>query len=151
MLFADQSSEVAGWLTAAGLLLAGGYKFILDLRKDRAKDRETDRDKTVAGLEAIINHANDNAGKMELRIREMEKREDRSEHRWRMMYRRHAQCEKHRARDQGRMAHLESELIRNGINFAPYKPEDTDEHSPLEKDHADSDLDSDDFADEGAS
>lgn len=135
MLFAADTDPVP-WIVALGAVLAGGTKFILDLVKARADGKAVDHDKTVAGLERIIELTREDYERMEEKVNDHEKR---------LVYesKRRQRCEKERIRDQAHISHLYNELRRNKIDILPYRPDESDIHAPLN-----SDIDSDQLDDE---
>lgn len=100
MLFAD-AIDLAGWITAGSLAMAGIFKFVIDYTGTRFTQKQQDRDKAFTEMGVVLTHARDDIAKLELRVdRLMEQNKD---------------CER-------RAAHFERELIRKGIDIPPYDP-----------------------------
>lgn len=129
MLFADVTTFEAAVTGCIGAVLAMVGKFILDVAGVRFGQRQTEFEKVIE--------------QTRLDFERMERKCDEQDAKIEDAVRKHTDCEIQRAIDKGeykrirerdlaRIDHLMNELERNGIKIAPYNPEGSGHHRPLE-------------------
>ena len=111
-------TEDAGWITAAVIAVPVIVKAVIDLSGNRLTQRQTDRDKSIANMQVVVDHTTKELTRLEERL-EKEQR-DRAEE-IRECRESHRDCER-------RALWLERELSRNGIEIRPIPSEGSGPH-----------------------